>query len=433
MKKVKKIILGAIFAGLSIFTLTGCYGANTTLTLDGNLMVSPNIDYCFGIIKDATQNENSNLFINNKSFIQLDSYNADNIITGAVVTDFSSLFKLGLHGEQSVQIGQISDDMVDEGLMYKMRDGVYDLGLNIEIFDGFTLEDIWNKNLGGIQDRWDAQAVYEQYKNGTQSEREAIIKKWRPEYMFTINFNAPVVCEYGQEYVTTNGNQAIVNIGDMLADGGGYVRLNSSKINKNGVVAPIPNTVIDKYINKPVLGLNDVREKDWFANAVKYSIENNIMSGYGDGKFAPNDNVTFAQLAKIMANAGMESESSYTNLNIDHWANDALSWCIDNDLFIPSDLQENGSYSINKLDKPLTREEAIYSMSKFASLIKKQIASQKEPNIPDIMSVSNKYRDDIKLAYQYGITSGTDKNYTFSPTKTLKRAEVCQMFYNMKW
>lgn len=78
------------------------------------------------------------------------------------------------------------------------------------------------------------------------------------------------------------------------------------------------------------------------------------MTGYGNNKFGPNDNIIFAQLAKIMSNAG-SNNSTYENLNIDHWANDAISWCVANDLFIPSSLQENGSYSVNKLNAPMTR------------------------------------------------------------------------------
>lgn len=72
-------------------------------------------------------------------------------------------------------------------------------------------------------------------------------------------------------------------------------------------------------------------------------------------------------------------------------------------------------------------------MSKFASIIKNQTANGQQVNIPDIESINSQYSYDIMLAYQYGITSGTDKNHTFSPNKVVKRAEVCQMFYNMKW
>lgn len=434
MRKVKKLILGAVFGALSMFTLTGCYGREVTLNLPNNSPLTCNFNLKNGFLKGTTQHKNEKFYVYDKEFTLIRNMNEG----GFIDLDFL-LGKDNYIANQEIQIGEISNDFAgnpndpNDEHYTEIRDGVFDLGLNIEIFEGFTLEDIWNKNIGNIQNRWKAQEVYKQYKNGTQEEKEAIIKKYRPEFIFTINFDAPVVCEYGQEYVTINGNQAVINIGDMLADNGGYVRLNSSKINKDGVIAPIPNKVIDKYKNKSVMGFNDVKENDWFAKSVEYAVTNKVMTGYGNGKFGANDNVTFAQLAKIMSNAGMNSNSSHKSLNLDHWANDALSWCIDKELFIPSDLQENGSFSIAKLDAPMTREQAIYSMSKFASVIKSQKPNGKEISIPDIMSVNEKYRDEIKLAYQYGITSGTDKNNTFSPTKAVKRAEVCQMFYNMKW
>ena len=47
---------------------------------------------------------------------------------------------------------------------------------------------------------------------------------------------------------------------------------------------------------------DDVPAGAWYADAVKWAAENNIVSGYGGGKFGPMDNITREQLATILSN-----------------------------------------------------------------------------------------------------------------------------------
>ena len=47
---------------------------------------------------------------------------------------------------------------------------------------------------------------------------------------------------------------------------------------------------------------SDVAEGAWYYNAVRYASENGLMGGYGNGKFGPNDNLSRAQFAQILFN-----------------------------------------------------------------------------------------------------------------------------------
>ncbi|GIM44709.1 hypothetical protein DNHGIG_02580 [Collibacillus ludicampi] len=52
----------------------------------------------------------------------------------------------------------------------------------------------------------------------------------------------------------------------------------------------------------------DVNSSAWYANAVNWVAEKGLMSGMGNGNFAPNEPVTRAQLAAVLKNlseAGM--------------------------------------------------------------------------------------------------------------------------------
>ena len=44
----------------------------------------------------------------------------------------------------------------------------------------------------------------------------------------------------------------------------------------------------------------DVAAGTWYASAVNWAAANGVVSGYGDGTFGPNDNVTREQVAMIL-------------------------------------------------------------------------------------------------------------------------------------
>jgi hypothetical protein len=47
---------------------------------------------------------------------------------------------------------------------------------------------------------------------------------------------------------------------------------------------------------------SDVANGTWYADAVKWAAANDIVSGYGNGNFGPNDNITREQMATILNN-----------------------------------------------------------------------------------------------------------------------------------
>ena len=173
----------------------------------------------------------------------------------------------------------------------------------------------------------------------------------------------------------------------------------------------------------------DLEKGAWYENAIIYCSAAGYVKGYGDGRFGPNDGITFAQLATILASCRASEMYEYYQYNVDHWAKDAIGFAVRNNIFIQSDVLTNGKPDISKWDKPMTREQAVYSIVqyvKFADLDMPNNAA----NIPDIDSVDVQYRDGVKLAYQYGITNGIDAKGTFSPKSPVTRAEICQMIYS---
>ncbi len=99
-------------------------------------------------------------------------------------------------------------------------------------------------------------------------------------------------------------------------------------------------TVLYRMAGQPVVsGTNqfkDVQEGQYYTDAVKWASANGIVSGYGNGRFGTNDNVTREQMATILyhyaENKGYDI-SKTANLkaiadasDISSWAKTAVSW-----------------------------------------------------------------------------------------------------------
>ena len=75
---------------------------------------------------------------------------------------------------------------------------------------------------------------------------------------------------------------------------------------------------------------SDVAADNAYVNAVAWAAETGLVSGYGDGTFGVNDNITVEQLAVMLWNkAGKTASSASFNADVTRsdWATAALNWC----------------------------------------------------------------------------------------------------------
>jgi len=169
---------------------------------------------------------------------------------------------------------------------------------------------------------------------------------------------------------------------------------------------------------------HDVSAESWYYEAVTAMSEAGLVGGMGDGTFAPESTLTYAQFCQIVARA----KNLPTGEANGYWAGKAIQACIDAKYIFSL-----GALSAANYDAPITREAAVAAMfkTKEGSIeVGTQITS---PMIPDYHTIDSRYRLSIIAAYNSGITSGIDEILTFNPKGLLKRAEVCQLFYNIGW
>lgn len=85
-------------------------------------------------------------------------------------------------------------------------------------------------------------------------------------------------------------------------------------------------------------GFTDVTDGQWYAPAVAWAASKGIISGYNDGRFGSNDNITREQVTVMLwryagSPAAKNQELSFSDTDeTSEWAADALRWAVENDI-----------------------------------------------------------------------------------------------------
>lgn len=174
-----------------------------------------------------------------------------------------------------------------------------------------------------------------------------------------------------------------------------------------------------------VKGFTDVSQDAWYYHAVTALAEGGLVEGVGNNMFNPHGNMTYAAFCQVLARAKFLP----TGTEDGYWASKAIKSCIDAGYIFSI-----GEVNAKNYDVQITREVAIYAIMKARQtelfLADKKV---KPSDIPDYNDISPEYADTIVNAYKFEITSGVDDKGTFLPKAFLSRAELCQLFYNLKW
>lgn len=84
-----------------------------------------------------------------------------------------------------------------------------------------------------------------------------------------------------------------------------------------------------------VVQFNDVKADTWYTNAIQWAASKNIVSGYTNGKFGPNDTITREQLAVILYRyAGSPTNNQHAlqftdARNVSTYAKEAMQWAVE--------------------------------------------------------------------------------------------------------
>ena len=166
----------------------------------------------------------------------------------------------------------------------------------------------------------------------------------------------------------------------------------------------------------------DVKDNAWYAEAVQYVYENGLMAGVSSTLFSPNSTTTRGQLVTILYRAEgspvVEEKNQFSDVPTGKWYSKAVSWASANKIVSG---YGNGRFGPND---GVTREQMVTILRRYAE--SKQIDTEKKADLSsytDYKAISTYAVTPMQWAVAEGIISGTSKT-PLLPTGTSTRSQI---------
>ena len=183
---------------------------------------------------------------------------------------------------------------------------------------------------------------------------------------------------------------------------------------QNEPIQTTPVKILDN-VALPQLSLTefyDVFEDNYYAQAVKWAVEQQITTGTSSVAFSPNQTCTTAQILSFLWRANespvVETNNPFTDVNVNNYYYDAVRWAAENELVSGTVL--NG-------DAPCTRADTVTYLWKLAGSPQTELA-----DFDDVPADAD-YAQAVAWAVKENITTGTGAS-TFSPDSVCTRGEI---------
>ena len=165
-----------------------------------------------------------------------------------------------------------------------------------------------------------------------------------------------------------------------------------------------------------------MKNNDWFYDAANWAYVNEVMSGYGNNTFGPADTLARAQFAVILYRIAGEPEvkfeSRFPDVTENDWFADAVIWANDNEII--TGYTATGTFG--PADN-ITREQIATILYRYAKSEGYDVkASDDLSDFPDADKVSGFAEDAVKWAVAKGLIKGDNGN--LNPQGNTNRAQA---------
>lgn len=165
--------------------------------------------------------------------------------------------------------------------------------------------------------------------------------------------------------------------------------------------------------------LSDVGEQNWFYEDVMELVRRGGLSGYKDGSFRPNKEISFAEFLKLAITS--VTEKDYPLIQDVHWGMTYYQEAIKEGIIKEGDFGAR----TEDFNKPITREDMSYILMNINEKIQGEEVDNVggiEKEIKDYKSISEDRLEKVLQAYKKGIIGGKSKG--FEPMASTTRAEA---------
>ena len=177
----------------------------------------------------------------------------------------------------------------------------------------------------------------------------------------------------------------------------------------------------------------DVPQSHWASCEIDKLAMNDVVVGYPDGRFKPNKNISRAEFATMLVKGfnldacGMERDNMFTDVPRGNWANAAIAKAVDENLLKG---YPNGQFKPNN---HVTRAEALTSIAKGMTCdIDKCKADEILSRYADGASVPGWARIPVAKSLENGALKDTPNPNMIMPNKDASRADVASMLQTVR-
>ena len=176
-------------------------------------------------------------------------------------------------------------------------------------------------------------------------------------------------------------------------------------------------------------GFTDVARTAWFAPAVEQAASLGLMQGYGDGRFGPDEPLTRAQAAQVLANfSGEKPESvltgSFSDVPASRWYAPAVGWAAEHGIVQG---REDGTFGP---EEPISRQHLCAMLGRYLRSRGMEVTGHVTP-FADDLSIQGSVKSEVYFCASLGIVNGVGEG-RFEPKSQATRAQMAQLLVRME-
>lgn len=188
-------------------------------------------------------------------------------------------------------------------------------------------------------------------------------------------------------------------------------------------------TVCPKDETCPISDYTDAVATDWYHDGVHYCIEHGLMSGYGEGIWAPADATTRAQIVAILWRMSgcpdSDATVSFSDVLAEDWYTDALRWAVSNGIVLG---HEDGTF---RPTDEANREQWIAILYRYARYMDHDLSADAElsDRFADVALVSEYAVPAMRWAFGAELVNGVELDGVLylNPLHATDRAQMATL------
>lgn len=170
----------------------------------------------------------------------------------------------------------------------------------------------------------------------------------------------------------------------------------------------------------------DIKKHDWYEESVDYVTEKGLMNGVGNDLFSPNSSMTRAMVVTVlyrMSGSDFTGKANFSDVGENEYYAVPVAWASENGIVTG---YPDGTFAPNA---EVTREQLVVILYRYANYLDKDTGKENHSNLEsfsDYLDISDYSKDALSWGLDEGIISGTSKT-TLSPKGNASRAQVATM------